>query len=139
MKAFFKMCGVLGVNHVAVTTPDFNSTMDTWLGLPGAKLKKEPGWNESQQVEYGFVQVTEGLDIEILGARGASPIEQHIKKGGGPYHFCFDVKNIELAISGASSFGAVPISEAKADPAFAGKKVCFMFHQALGVFEFVER
>src|SRR5260221_149101 len=93
--------GVLGVDHVAVTTRRFEDTLADYLSAPGSRLAKGPGWNPTQKVDYAFVALNVGLTVEILGFREGvqSPIEQHVRRGGGAYHLCFVVPDIEAALA----------------------------------------
>ena len=93
--------GVLGVDHVAVTTRRFEEMLADYLSKPGAELAKGPGWNPTQKVDYAFVAMGGGLTVEILGLKEgvASPIEQHVRRGGGAHHLCFLVADIDVALA----------------------------------------
>jgi methylmalonyl-CoA/ethylmalonyl-CoA epimerase len=138
MEPFFKRCQVLGVDHVAVTTPVFEQTVDTYLAMPGAVIIKGPGWNDSQKVHYAFVELSEGYVIEILGPGDDSSLNTHLKKGGGPHHICYRVADITVAVEQAVKMDSIQISKPKPDPVFDGKPVAFLFNRTLGLFEFVQ-
>lgn len=138
MKSFLASMDVLYVDHVAVTTPVFDQTLADYLGLPGARLLKGPALNPVQKVTYAFVVLREGFTIEVLGLAEDSPIERHVKHGGGPYHFCYAVGDIEASIALAESGGAKLLVQPTEDVAFDGRRVAFLFHDAHGVFELVE-
>jgi acyl carrier protein/catechol 2,3-dioxygenase-like lactoylglutathione lyase family enzyme len=129
---------VLYVDHVAVTTPVFEQTLADYLGLPGSRLLRGPAFNPAQKVSYAFVMLREGMTVEVLGLAEGSPIERHVNQGGGPYHFCYAVGNMEVSIARAESAGAKLLASPVADVAFDGRRVAFLFHEAQGVFELVE-
>ncbi len=138
MQSLLVLMEVLYVDHVAVTTPVFDQTLANYLGLPGSRLLRGPALNPVQKVSYAFVALREGMTVEVLGLAEDSPIERHVKQGGGPYHFCYAVANMEASISGAESAGAKLLASPVADIAFDGRRVAFLYHEAQGVFELLE-
>lgn len=137
-QSFLVACQVLYVDHVAVTTPVFDQTLDDYLGLPGARLLKGPALNSAQKVRYAFVRLADGIVVEILGVVQGSPIATHVQHGGGPYHFCYAVANIADAVARATDAGAKLLVAPMPDTAFDGRRVAFLFTRSQGVFEFVE-
>ena len=138
MESIWKACGVLYVDHVAVTTKDLNQTVKDYLGLPNAKLLRGPSNNTKQNVDYAFIQVEHGLVIEVLGLLPDSPIEEHVSRGGGTYHLCFAVEDLDKASIIAKKHGASQVLDARKDDAFDGRRVAFFVHGRHGLFEFVE-
>jgi len=67
-----------------------------------------------------------------------SPISKHLKKGGGVYHFCFEVEDIFKSIKLADDLGAKLISKPLSDIAFDNRKVSFLYHSDHGLFELLE-
>jgi catechol 2,3-dioxygenase-like lactoylglutathione lyase family enzyme len=132
--------GVLGVDHVAVTTRRFEETLADYLSAPGAKLVKGPGWNPTQKVDYAFVAVNSGLTVEILGFKEGvdSPIEQHVRRGGGAYHLCFVVADIEAALAEVKAARGMIVLKPTPDVAFGGRRIAFFMHRAHGLVELVE-
>lgn len=130
----------LYVDHVAVTTPDFAATVCEYLALPGARLIKGPGHNPDQNVSFAFIDVAPGFTIEVLGQPEgeASPIATHVANGGGAYHICYAVADLERAIERAEGAGAHVVVPPRGDTAFSGRRVAFLMHAAHGLFELVE-
>lgn len=131
-------CNVMYVDHLAVTTPVFEQTLGDFLYLEGSRLLKGPAVNPVQKVRYAFVRLREGLTVEILAPEADSPIARHVQQKGGPYHFCYAVADMALALDSAQRGGAKLIVTPTADVAFDSRKVAFLFHEAHGVFELVE-
>lgn len=138
-KSVLASMDIMYVDHLAVTTPTFDRTLAEYLALPGSRLLKGPGLNAAQKVRYAFVMLREGLTVEILGLPSNldSPIARHVKQGGGPYHFCYAVADLEDAIVKAAGAGAKLLVAPVPDVAFDGRQVAFLFDDALGVFELV--
>ena len=138
MNTLFSECRILYIDHLAVTTPVFDQTLQNYLSLPGSRLIRGPAINGRQRVHYAFVALQDGLTIEILGAEADSPISGHLRQGGGAYHFCFAVADLQSALAAAERAGARVIVPPTADPAFDGRRITFLFHESQGIFEFVE-
>lgn len=140
MNAMFSALGVLHVDHYAVTTKDLIATLKDFLSVPGAKLLRGPGENTAQQVYYAFVELNGMGVVEILAPLDDnSPILGHLGSGGGAYHLCYAVQNIEKAIKVAvQDFGAKLVVAPRADGAFDGRKVAFLVHPNHGLFELLE-
>lgn len=138
MQSLLALMDVLYVDHLAVTTPAFDQTLADYLGLPGSRLLRGPAQNPVQQVSYAFVWLQDGMTVEVLGLVEGSPIERHVTQGGGPYHFCYAVSDIEASIAKAQSAGAKLLTSPVENVAFDGRRVAFLFHEAQGLFELVE-
>ncbi|WP_349360299.1 VOC family protein [Stappia sp.] len=135
-----KEIGALWVDHVAVTTGSFEETSRHFLAMPGARTLRGPGWNNSQKVHFLFVTFGGDLCIEVLGLpeNGDSPIAAHVDGGGGAYHLCYAVADLDMSLKAARSVGARVIVEPRADDAYDGRRVAFLMHPAHGLFELVE-
>jgi catechol 2,3-dioxygenase-like lactoylglutathione lyase family enzyme len=131
--------GITRIDHLAVTTADLNATLEMYLSMPGARLDRGPGDNVPQGVRFAFVKMPEFGQIEILSPlHNESPIAMHVSKKPGPYHLCYAVRNMELAIEAAAGFGAKLLSRPAADVAFDGRRVAFLYHPNIGLFELVD-
>lgn len=136
----FAEIGALWVDHVAVTTETFEETAQSYLAMPNARVLRGPGWNSAQKVHFLFVSFGGDLCVEILGVPqdGDSPIAEHARAGGGAYHMCHAVADIDAAAASAQTLGARLIVAPKADDAYDGRRVAFLMHPAHGLFELVE-
>ena len=140
MHAMFSALGVLHVDHYAVTTKDLTATLNDFLSIPNAKLLRGPGENPAQQVYYAFVELNGMGVVEILAPLNeSSPILSHLTSGGGAYHVCYAVKDLDEAVNVAEKeFGAKLILEPRKDGAFDGRRVAFLVHPNHGLFELLE-
>jgi len=136
--ALWKMCGVMTVDHVAVTTGDLGRVLQDYMSIPGSELLRGPGVNTTQNVDFAFVKLATGMVVEILGVKQDSPISEHVNNGGGAYHLCFTVEDLESAITCALEHGAIQVVKPREDDAFDGRRVSFLMHSDHGLFEFIE-
>ncbi|PMO91611.1 hypothetical protein BCS98_11835 [Vibrio breoganii] len=136
----FASLGVMHVDHYAVTTRDLTATLSDFLSIPGAKLLRGPGKNPAQKVNYAFVELNGAGTIEILAPLTPdSPILNHLQSGGGAYHLCYAVADLDNALAIAQrKFGAKVVVEPKRDGAFDGRRVAFLVHPVHGLFELLE-
>lgn len=137
--SLFSRIGVKYVDHIAMTTKCLESTLSDWMGVPSSRLLRGPNTNLNQGVRYAFVQLEGRVCIELLEPYGDnSPILEHVRIGGGAYHFCYAVDNIEASVRVATESDAVIVVSPVEDIAFDGRRICFMFHANHGLFELVE-
>jgi len=140
MDSFFNKINVSYIDHFAVTTGNFNSTVQDWLSMPNSKLLRGPGENKQQQVKYAFVQLSNGSVIEVLSPLAKdSPITSHVDNGGGFYHVCFAVSNINDSIQLAKKNGATVVVKPIKDIAFDERHISFIMHPDHGLIELVEK
>ncbi|MDH5359081.1 MAG: VOC family protein [Gammaproteobacteria bacterium] len=127
------------IDHIAVTTYDMEATVKNYLCIPGARLLKGPCINAEQKVDYCFVQIGD-TTFEILTPQqnSDSPITTHLNSGGGPYHVCYAVINIDTSLDILKMQGAKILVSPVPDVAFDGRRVMFAYTPELGVFELVE-
>ncbi|HHQ4788762.1 VOC family protein [Aeromonas hydrophila] len=131
--------GVLYIDHIAVTTNNLEKTLADYISLPGARLWKGPSVNTAQDVRYAFVQVSGGVTFEILAPLSEkSPIRGHLSRGGGVYHICYAVDDIDIALDIAKKMGATCMVAPTPDPAFDDRRIAFILHQTHGLMELVE-
>ena len=124
----FAEIGALWVDHVAVTTDRFEETAEHYLSMPQARVLRGPGWNAAQKVYFLFVSFGGDLCIEVLGVPedGDSPIAEHARAGGGAYHICHAVADIDASVAIAQKLGARLVIAPKADDAYDGRRVAFL-------------
>ncbi len=140
MNAMFSDLGVLHVDHYAVTTNNLTATLNDYLSIPGSRLIRGPGENPAQGVEYAFVELNGMGMVEILTPLDEnSPILRHLGAGGGAYHLCFTVRNLDNALAVAKQqYNAKVIVRPRADGAFDSRRVAFVVDQHHGLFELLE-
>jgi methylmalonyl-CoA/ethylmalonyl-CoA epimerase len=61
------------------------------------------------------------------------------KTGVAPYHVCYEVDNIETTLSQPEFSGFVPLFAPVEAPAFAGRKICYLWNSEIGFVELVNK
>ena len=88
------------LNHVAIAVKDITSAANTYRDILGAKVG-EPLNQKEQGVTVVFIELP-NTKIELISPLGeGSPIVNFLNKNqnGGIHHICYEVKDLELAIS----------------------------------------
>jgi acyl carrier protein len=136
----FRRLGALWIDHVAVTTADLEATCRAYLSMPGGRLLRGPGWNPDQNVHYAFIRFADGPCIEALAppAEGDTPIRAHLERGGGAYHVCYAVEDLDAAMGRVEALGCRVAVPPRPDAAHDGRRVTFLLHPDHGLFELVE-
>ena len=60
------------------------------------------------------------------------------KNGIGPYHICYEVRDLEKAIDGLKTKHFVITDPPEKAPALDNRKVVFMYHTKIGLIEVLE-
>ncbi len=140
MNSMFIALGVLSVDHYSVTTRDLITTLKDYLSIPNSKLLRGPGQSLALQADYAFVELGGMGVIEILSPLNeGSPISTHLNVGGGAYHLCYSVDNLNQAVTIAErDFGAEVVLAAQVTGIFNERKTAILKHPLHGLFELLE-
>ncbi|HAM16454.1 MAG TPA: lactoylglutathione lyase [Eggerthellaceae bacterium] len=79
--------------------------------------------------------------VELVAPNGnGNPVEGVLgKMGATPYHICYEVEDLEAAISELQSIRGWMLTKPPAPaPAIEGRRVAFMYQKDVGTFELVE-
>jgi len=115
------------LNHVAIAVSDIKAAAAVYRNTLGATVTEA-----SDLPEHGVTTVFIELPntkIELLQALGDdSPIQRFVEKnpGGGIHHLCYEVEDIEQAITKLQSDGATVLGDGKPKIGAHGKPVIFL-------------
>ncbi|MCC7124230.1 MAG: VOC family protein [Acidobacteria bacterium] len=91
-----------------------------------------------QRVSVAFVDMG-GVRVELVEPLGAqSPVCQSLDKGQTLLHVCFRVADLEQAIAAGRRHGLHRLTAPVAAPAFAGRRIVWLFNKQFGLIELVE-
>jgi len=102
----------LKFHHVGCAVRDMEKAVAFYSETLGCKRVTEPVSVPSQNVRVCFVQLAPGALLELVeGLEGESPVDQLIEKtGGGPYHLCFEVSDLDAAIKALRKKRCFPLT-----------------------------
>lgn len=98
-------------------------------------------YDPEQNVEVCVLSHPTSPKIELLAPHDeSSPINNILKKSGAtPYHICYEVENIEEAISELKKERFMPVSKPKVSNTFDNHRVCFLIKKDIGLIEIIEK
>lgn len=128
------------VHHVAYVTQNVAQKAAQLAELLGCRLSGPVVTDDVQGVRIQFVQMVDGSLLELLEPFGEnSPIQRHLKKGGGIYHVCFEVADLDETLRRLQDSGeAIVVREPAPAPAIENRRVAFVVTGDRDLFEFVE-
>lgn len=125
-------------HHTGVAVFDIDATAKFYLDAGWSKT--ETVYDPHQNVYICFL-TKEGMPmVELLAPKdGTSPVTGTLDKSGvTPYHFCYEVDDINQAIADLRKLKFVPLIKPVAACAINDRKVCFLFNRQVGLIELVE-
>ena len=115
------------LNHIAIATPSLDDAIKTYKDMLGVKIS-DPVDQIDHGVKVVFIELP-NTKIELLEPLGEnSPIENFLDKNkkGGIHHICFEVEDIDSAITRLKRDGAAILGDGKAKIGAHGKPVIFL-------------
>jgi methylmalonyl-CoA/ethylmalonyl-CoA epimerase len=127
-------------HHVGVAVRDLLKAIPVYKNHFGYELLSGPFDDPIQNVSVCFLSRGEGdTVIELVAPLGPnSPIDRTLKKGGGTYHVCYQVPDINAAISHLSGQGAFLLSGPVPAVAFAGREIAWLLTEVDLLVELVQ-
>lgn len=99
-------------HHIGVAVPDLSKAIPGYKALLNYELESGPFDDPIQNVSVCFLSRGEGdAVIELVAPLGPkSPIDRILKQGGGTYHVCYQVRDIDAAIRHLTEQGSFLLS-----------------------------
>jgi len=92
-----------------------------------------------QDVKVAFLSLN-GVPIELIEpTSGDSPVTKSLAKGNILVHICYEVNDIDTALSHSNTMGFRCISDKKPAEAFGGRLIAWVYNENFGLFELLER
>jgi len=122
------MDNAFAYHHVGIAVRDLQNATSAYEKLFGYKLISGPFDDPIQNVSVCFMSRGNGDPvIELVAPLGPnSPIDRLLKKGGGAYHLCYEVKDLSKAIDELQAQGSLLLSEPAPAVAFEMRKVAWL-------------
>lgn len=102
----------LTFHHVGCAVRDIEKAVEFYCGTLGFKRITPPVPVPTQKVNVCFIELGPGNLLELVqGVEAGSPVEPLIEKtGGGPYHLCFEVPDLDGAIKALRKKRCFPLT-----------------------------
>ena len=125
-------------HHIGIATRNLAKTKKIFegLGLTMSETTPVPG----QKVNVCFSRDVDHPRIELVEpATDDSPVNNFLDKvGSSPYHLCYETPDLDLAIPFLRKHGFLLISEPSPSIALDDNRICFCYHNKIGLIEIVE-
>jgi methylmalonyl-CoA/ethylmalonyl-CoA epimerase len=128
------------LHHIAYVTDNIEKRAEHLAKLLGLTAVGPSVIDPVQRVRIQFMQAQDGNLLELLEPHGTkSPVEQHLRNGGGIYHLCFEVDDLDSTLQRlVDTDEAMIVCEPVAAPALANRRVAFVVTSDRDLIEFVE-
>lgn len=125
--------------HIGVAVPEIEATAKVYI--EAGYTQTEPVYDPIQNVYICFLSKDGMPTVELLAPHdNTSPVQQTLDKMGvTPYHICYEVEDMESAITELRKQRYIVVRRPKPAIAFDNRKVCFLYNKQVGLIEIVER
>ena len=127
-------------HHVGVAVRDLSKAIPVYKSLFEYELTSGPFDDPIQNVSVCFLSRGEGDTVlELVAPLGPnSPIDRTLKKGGGPYHVCYQVPDINVAITYLIEQGSLLLSGPVPAVAFEMREIAWLMTEVNLLVELVQ-
>jgi methylmalonyl-CoA/ethylmalonyl-CoA epimerase len=127
------------LHHIGIVVDNIEKASSQYKRYLGLQALSEITIDPLQRVRIQLCGNQGEAGLELIQPVGEdSPVQHFLMKGGGIYHLCFEVDNIENAVSDAINEGGICVSEPLPAVVFQNQKVAFLFFPDIGLIEFIE-
>ena len=129
------------LHHVAYVCKNVEQKAEEFHRLLGYEIESLPIIDENQNVRISFLVHRDGSRLELLEPYGPnSPVRKFLEKGGGLYHLCFEVDDLDAALKQMTRDNqAYLVKPPTSAPAIEGRRVAFVVTAEKDLIEFVEK
>jgi methylmalonyl-CoA/ethylmalonyl-CoA epimerase len=127
-------------HHVGVAVRNIQQAVASYQSLFDYKLIAGPFDDPIQNVSVCFLSRGEGdTTIELVAPLGPnSPIDRILKKGGGTYHVCYQVPDMNAAIQHLTERGSLLLSGPVPAIAFEMREIAWLMTETELLVELVQ-
>lgn len=119
-------------HHIGIAVNNLSKSIPVYKALFDYDLTSGPFDDPIQNVSVCFLSNDNGGPVmELVAPLGPdSPIWRILKKGGGPYHVCYQVQDINAAIDSLTEQGSILISGPVTAIAFEMREIAWLMTEA---------
>ncbi|WP_305156540.1 VOC family protein [uncultured Muribaculum sp.] len=129
-----------GINfhHFGIACKEIDKTADAYAQI--GYSKGDTIFDPLQNINICFLTHPEMPLVELLSpVDETSPVVLILEKNGvSPYHTCYAVDDLDVAIKAFRRLRYVVVSKPKKACAIAGRRVAFLYNADMGLIELVE-
>jgi methylmalonyl-CoA/ethylmalonyl-CoA epimerase len=128
--------------HLGVAVRDLDRGVADYRELFGYALVSGPFDDPIQKVRVCFIARAAAGDpqLELIAPLTEdSPVQRLLKSGGGAYHVCYEVADIDAALAAVRAKRCLVISGPVPAVAFGGRRIAWFYTPARQLVELLER
>jgi methylmalonyl-CoA/ethylmalonyl-CoA epimerase len=127
-------------HHIGIVVGDLHAATSWWCRAAGFRAVGETIHDPIQDVYVQLLRLEDGFCIELIApASEGSPVSRFLaQRGGGLYHPCFEVPDLDSAIAHWREAGAFLVKRPAPAALFGGHRVAFMMTPGRILVELVE-
>lgn len=132
----------LAFDHLGIIVADLEKALESYRDIFGYELLRGPYDDPIQQVRVCFIgsgDVGHPVLELVTPLNERSPVKTILDKGGGAYHTCYQVLNIEQALSDLRAKGCFIVSRPVPAVAFGGARIAWLYTPSRQLLELLER
>jgi methylmalonyl-CoA/ethylmalonyl-CoA epimerase len=128
------------LHHVGIAVQGLSTAIPIFQSLFGYELNSGPYDDPLQRVSVCFISRGPGdPTLELVAPLGpGSPIDRVLRQGGGTYHICYEVPDINAAISSLTEQGSFLISGPVPAVAFEMRDIAWLMTEVGLLVELVQ-
>ena len=128
-------------DHMGVAVQDIHAAILVYQDLFGYKLLSGPYDDPQQQATVAFLGLGEPHEfvVELIAPLGkGSHVARLLEKGGGAYHVCYEVADIERTLTDLRSMRCLIVREPAPAVAYQGRRIAWIMLPTRQLMELVE-
>ena len=127
-------------HHIGIAVRDLSKAIPIYKALFGYELTSGPFDDPIQNVSVCFLSRGEGdMVMELVAPLGPkSPIDRTLKNGGGTYHVCYQVRDVNAAILHLTEQGSLLLSGPVPAVAFEMRPIAWLMTEVNLLVELVQ-
>lgn len=128
----------LKMHHIGFLTKKLKKTEESFCAI-GYVIEQESAYDSIRKVNISFL-IKDNYRVELIEpVDDKSPLYPLLKRyKNSPYHFCYEVTNLQDAIVNLSNYGWRMFQEPEFAPCLNNRKVCFLMNSNAGMIELLE-
>jgi len=130
------------LHHMGVAVRSIRDALPAYKAVFGFDLLHGPIDDPIQRVTVCFIgnPGQSSSLIELIAPLGEdSPVSSVLAKGIGAYHMCYEVDDLDAAISNARAHGCIVVAKPVPAVAFDGRRIAWLFMRTQQLIELLER
>lgn len=131
----------LRFNHLGVAVSDIKKALTVYEDLFGYKLLSGPFDDPQQQATVCFIGTDEPAHVVfelVAPLNDDSHVARLLAKGGGAYHVCYEVDDIDAAVAALRAKGCLLVNRPTPAVAFEERRIAWLYTPTRQLMELVE-